>query len=182
MENIKPAYAKTTYVTTNALDFTDVDGLKAYVATSASASGVKMETVDAVPAGTPLMLVGTAGTEYTVPVAASATAPETNLLRAGDGTTVFDGTTYDYILFSDGLFYQIGDGTVATTKAYLHLESAPSTARALAVIFGDETTGISSMHNSQCIMHNEIYNLSGQRVAQPQKGLYIVNGKKVLVK
>ena len=31
-------------------------------------------------------------------------------------------------------------------------------------------------------MHNEIYNLSGQRVSQPTKGLYIVNGKKVVLK
>jgi hypothetical protein len=46
----------------------------------------------------------------------------------------------------------------------------------------DETTGISSMQNSQSTMHHEVYNLNGQRVAQPAKGLYIVDGRKVIVK
>ena len=31
-------------------------------------------------------------------------------------------------------------------------------------------------------MHNEVYDLSGRRVVQPTKGLYIVNGKKVIIK
>ena len=31
-------------------------------------------------------------------------------------------------------------------------------------------------------MHNEYFDLQGRKVAQPQKGLYIVNGKKVIIK
>ena len=181
-----PANAKSTYVTTKALDFSDVDGLKAYVATDASAGKVTLTEVGAVPAGTPLMLIGTAGTEYTVPVAASASAPAKNMFLAGDGTTVFDGTTYDYILFTDGLFYQIGSGTVATTKAYLHCDSDPTAtgARSLAISFGDDvTTGIESMNIEHSTLNIEnYYNLNGQRVVAPQKGLYIVNGKKVVIK
>ena len=179
---ITPAYAKTTYVTDGPMDFSSVSGLKAYVATSASGDGVTMTEEGAVPAATPLLLIGTAETPYSVPVAASATAPTTNLLKAGDGTTVFDGTTYDYILYSDGLFYQIGSGTVATNKAYLHLESNPAGARKLEIILDDDnTTGISVakriMDNSQVV-----YDLQGRRVAQPTKGLYIVNSKTVVVK
>ena len=186
--SITPANAKSTYVTTVPLDFSAVNGLKAYVATKAEAGSgsVTLSEVGAVPAKTPLMLIGTAGTEYTVPVAASATAPETNLFLAGDGTTVFDGSTYDFILYSDGLFYQIGSGTVATTKAYLHCESDPRAAaqgaRGLSIVFEDETTGIgATLMNSERV-NNEVYNLNGQRVAQPTKGLYIVNGKKVVIK
>ncbi|MBQ7509982.1 MAG: InlB B-repeat-containing protein [Prevotella sp.] len=181
---IKPAHNKSTYVASTALDFSGVAGLKAYRASDASAGKVTLDEVTTVPAGTPLLLIGTADTEYSVPALETADAIGTNLLVAGDGSTEFDGTTYDYILYSDGLFYQIGSGSVAVGKAYLHCESDPTAAgsRSLAISFGDETTGISSMHNSQCIMHNEIYNLSGQRVGQPVKGLYIVNGKKVLVK
>lgn len=46
-------------------------------------------------------------------------------------------------------------------------------------------TGIESIHHSQCIIHNpstlpEIYNLRGQRVSQMTKGLYIINGKKIV--
>ena len=183
---ITPAYDKTTYVTTKKMDFTGVEGLKAYVATEASNGKVKMEPVDAVPAGTPLMLIGTAGSEYTVPVPASATAPETNWLRAGDGTTEFNGSTFDYILYSDGLFYQIGEGTVATTKAYLHCESDPTAiiggARSLSIVFDDESTGIAEMEAVKNVENAKFYNLAGQRIAQPTKGMYIVNGKKVIMK
>ena len=118
-------------------------------------------------------------TEYQVPVVLSATAPATNYLVKGDGTTVFDGTTPDYILYSDGKFYQIGSGTVATNKAYLHLDSAP--ARALDIVFDDETTGIKE-NNRETIANNQFFDLSGRKVAQPTKGLYIVNGKKVVIK
>lgn len=178
---ITPAYAMTTYVTTKALDFTNVDGLTAYVATGATNSAVQVAAVTApVPAGTPLMLVGTPGTEYTVPVAASATAPA-NLLQAGDGTTVFDGESYDYILASDGKFYQIKGGTtVAVGKAYLHLDSAPGV-RSLVVKLDNEASGIESV-DSETADAEAIYNVSGQRVAKAVKGLYIVNGKKVIIK
>ncbi|MBQ9357560.1 MAG: hypothetical protein IJT98_09785 [Prevotella sp.] len=181
-----PAHDKSTYVTPKALDFSDVDGLKAYVATDASAGKVTLTEVGAVPAGTPLMLIGTAGTEYTVPVAESTEAPAKNMLVAGDGTTEFDGSTYDYILYSDGKFYQIGSGTVATTKAYLHCESDPTAAgsRSLAISFGEDTTTriSATQNNGEMTNGNIFFNLSGQRVAQPARGLYIVNGKKVLVK
>ena len=181
-----PAYDKTTYVTTKALDFSKVSpsGLNAYVATAAGSGSIMLEEVTTVPAGTPLMLIGTAGTKYTVPVAESATAPETNLFKAGDGTTEFDGGTYDYILFTDGLFYQLGSGTVATTKAYLHCDSDPTIAgaRALTISFGNQTTAISEMGIVNSKATTAIYDLQGRRVAQPAKGLYIKNGKKVLVK
>ena len=185
-QSITPAYAKSTYVTTQKLDFSAVDGLKAYVATDAKAGGVTMTRVEAaVPENTPLLLIGTADTEYQVPVVPSATAPAVNKLVAGDGTTVFDGSTYDYILYTDGKFYQIGSGTVAVGKAYLHLDAAPAAgARGIDIIFDDETTGISAAlkDNGEMTKDKAFFNLNGQRVALPTKGLYIVNGRKVVVK
>ena len=177
---VTPGHAKITYVTPQKMDFSEVSGLKAYVATDAASSGVTMTRVETVPENTPLLLIGTAGTTYNVPVAASATAPATNYLVKGDGTTVFNGKTYDYILYSDGKFYQIGSGTVATNKAYLHLDSEPSGARALDIIIDDDVTAIETVKSEKA--NNEYFNLAGQRVAQPTKGLYIVNGKKVIIK
>ncbi|MBR1395384.1 MAG: chitobiase/beta-hexosaminidase C-terminal domain-containing protein [Prevotella sp.] len=178
--SITPAKATTTYVTTKALDFSAVEGLKAYAATTASASAVTLTEVGAVPAGTPLVLIGTASTEYTVPVAASASAPAANLLVAGDGTTEIGGDSkYDYVL-SSGVFHRANAGTVAVGKAYLHLDSAPA-ARELTISFGDATV-ISAIAKSQEPNANGYYNLAGQRVAQPTKGLYIKDGKKVIIK
>ena len=49
---------------------------------------------------------------------------------------------------------------------------------------GGEATGINAVNGSEFMINgSDIYNLAGQRVAQPtQKGLYIVNGKKVVIK
>jgi hypothetical protein len=185
--SITPAYDKTTYVTTSALDFSAVDGLKAYVATAANAANVTMTKVeDPVPAGTPLLLIGTAGTTYNVPVVTTASAPAENLLRAGDGTTVIGGTSkYDYILYTDGLFYRANEGALAAGKAYLHLDAAPPAgARSLNIVFDDEE--VTSISEELRVKNEESagawYDLQGRKVAQPQKGLYIVNGKKVVIK
>lgn len=56
----------------------------------------------------------------------------------------------------------------------------PSGAR-INLNFGDEATGI-NMVNGSGLKVNGYYNLQGQRVENPKKGLYIVNGKKVMVK
>ena len=64
-------------------------------------------------------------------------------------------------------------------KAYL---AVPATVEAReGFVFGDETTGINNV-NANVNENQEVYDLQGRRVAQPTKGLYIVNGKKVLVK
>ena len=96
-----------------------------------------MQEVDTVPANTPLVLIGTHDETYTIAGAAYCSAPKVNLLKQGDGTTVFNGSTPDYLLYSDGKFYQIGSGTVATDKAFLHLAGSLSSAAGLRMIFED---------------------------------------------
>ena len=177
---IAPAKEYTTYVTEAALDFTGLD-LKAYVATTATSSAVNMEPVTTVPAGTPLVLKKGSSASYDVPVIVSADAPAVNNLRASDGVSTIGGDgVYDYIL-SNGMFYHASAGVLPAGKAYLHYDSAPGARESLEINFEDETTAISSV-NRETINNNGYYNLSGQRVAQPTKGLYIVNGKKVIIK
>ena len=53
--------------------------------------------------------------------------------------------------------------------------------RTISLAF-DDATAIDNMQVVNEIANQAIYNLSGQRVAQPTKGLYIVNGKKVIIK
>ena len=48
--------------------------------------------------------------------------------------------------------------------------------------FGNSSSGIQEMYNSQCTMHNEVYDLQGRRIEHPTKGLYLVDGKKVVVR
>ena len=82
-------------------------------------------------------------------------------------------------------FVKFNAGTVAANKAYLCVDNSKisAEARELSIIFDDgETTGITEMKNIQSESRGGIYNLNGQLVAQPAKGLYIMNGKKVIIK
>ena len=50
------------------------------------------------------------------------------------------------------------------------------------VLVKKETTGINTLNVEREMLNGEVYNLAGQRVPNPRKGLYIVNGKKVIMK
>ena len=98
-----------------------------------------------------------------------------------------DGTNYNYTLAAGPTFkHSDGTGTLAAGKAFLrttvNVPGDGDGARSLELDFDDdETTGIKAIETSQYT--NDIYfNLAGQRVEKPMKGLYIVNGKKVVIK
>ena len=88
-----------------------------------------------------------------------------------------------YLMKHTPEFRKTTSGTLAANKAYLAIPTGTG-ARALNIVFDDEqeTTAIESVAPQTLHMDNVYYNLRGQRVAQPTKGLYIVNGKKVIIK
>ena len=78
-------------------------------------------------------------------------------------------------------FYKLASGKkLGYGKAYLDNSSAPNYMN----FDEDETTEINSIENGKLTVESsEVYNLAGQRMAHPtQKDLYIVNGKKIVVK
>lgn len=181
-----------TYVSEYNLDFSQAqDGLSAYAIKDRSGSVIIKEAVTGiVPAGTPLLVSGTANASYTVPVATTAgSAPVGNLLKAGNGSPVeYEAKKTKYVLSANGetpVFKNIVAGTPATVpvgKAYLQFDEEVA-ARELTFDFNSETTAISELTNTNLTNYtNEYFNLAGQRVANPTKGLYIVNGKKVVIK
>lgn len=114
----------------------------------------------------------TIGTNYLVGSGNSSTEPS-----YGDGYYVF---SWDGENSSTVGFYKSSGGTLAAHKAYLNL-GAGSAREFLGFSFDDEATGINI---TPAFSEGEgvAYDLQGRRVANPTKGLYIVNGKKVLVK
>lgn len=85
---------------------------------------------------------------------------------------------------SNNTFYIIGANaaTVAPYRAYFKVANETSEARSLNFEFDDNTaTGIESV-NAETTSNGDIYNLNGQKVATPMKGLYIMNGKKIVIK
>ena len=68
-------------------------------------------------------------------------------------------------------------------RAYFQLKGNAASASSFSIDFGDgETTGIDDVRSQMSDVGGEVYNLNGQRVAQPAKGVYVVNGKKVIIK
>ena len=76
------------------------------------------------------------------------------------------------------------NGTIAANKAYLKFNSSSAAHEFFTFDFDTTATGVDSI-NTQDSEENadvKIYDLQGRRVADPGKGIYIVNGKKVLMK
>lgn len=71
-----------------------------------------------------------------------------------------------------------GNTTMSGFRAYF--SGVPANAR--VVFLGDESTGIAGVERMGNAENEKFYNLNGQRIAQPTKGLYIVNGQKVAIK
>ena len=170
-----------TFVSPYATDFSTT-GITVYTAT-AGATAVTLNEVASgkVPANTPVVLykAGADGTAINVPVIASADAVGSNDLKVSTGTDVADM----YVLASKGSgvgFYK-WSGTSDLSAGKIYLQGASSAREFLG--FGD-VTGIESLTPSPSPKGegSEYYNLAGQRVAQPTKGLYIVNGRKVVIK
>lgn len=165
---------------TEAIDLSWVDGLKAYKATVSGEKIVTELVTGTVAANTGLILQGENNATYRIPFAISGTALTDNVLVPTDGNPV-TGYVLGHTTTGGTAFYKVSNKAVAAGKAYIP-ENA-MTARQLSIdLLGDETTGISTMYHSECIMHNEVYNLQGQRVSAGAKGLVIVNGKKVFNK
>lgn len=170
------------------------DGLTAYKVESVNGNHLSLTDIvfQNIPAETGVLLQGSEGTYYLWPRYNDNSMVTGNMLY---GTTIEQtiatpaGNYYYYKLAKDktnglGWYWGANDGGVFTNGAHKAYLAVPQTAgaRSFISLFDDESTDISSMHNSQCIMHNEYYDLQGRRVVNPTKGLYIVGGKKVVIK
>jgi hypothetical protein len=102
---------------------------------------------------------------------------------------VIDANT-GYVLMNDATnrlgFYKNSNAfTVGANTAYLPANFAGSSEARFFSLFDDDATGISDatrLNDNEKMTNDNCFDLQGRRVAQPQKGLYIVNGKKVVIK
>lgn len=171
-EKVTLAKEYNTYIPTKDLDFSGVEGIKAYYVTAVTSTEATLTETATVAAGEGIIISGTPD-EYEVPVAAEAVEKSTANLLKTSGIA-----ENDYILY-DGQFVLCSDGTLADGKAYLPASAITYGAKVITLVFG-ESTGINEIQKAKA--DGAIYSISGVRVAQPQKGVYIMNGRKVIVK
>ena len=185
-----------TYSHIKNLDFSET-GITPYYASEVSNGSVTLTSIDnkTTYQYTGYILKGSAG-KYDVPIATNPTYLAKDYLKATNIYNIsvaasVDGTFhYVFAKNSSGVvgFYKLtSDHTLAAHKAYLETATdiKPTSGSRIALNFDDgETTYIDAlpMNNEKRMENIGYYNLAGQRVAQPTKGLYIVNGKKVIIK
>lgn len=172
-----------TYASDFALDFTGKD-IKAYTA-KVEEGKIVLTPIEKVAAGVPVVLYYEGGKTESIPLLTDDAddATDNQLVRGtGGAVATTDGDYTNYILNNvDGIgFYKANNKMVATNRAYLPVLTSeiPTTAR-LTIVFED-ATGIASLVNSEEVKSEKVYNLNGQRVTTPKRGLYIVNGKKII--
>ena len=173
------------YATLNALWPVAIpDGVTAYTGTITTPEGkdysyLTLNKIEGstIPATTPVVLAGDPAT-YTFAFADDVEAIEANDLK---GTYQEVAAAGQYVLAQpDGEaagFYKAASGNIAAYKAYITLPAAGEV-KGLSIVFND-ATGISETVNANALT-GKWYNVAGQRVRKAQKGIYIVNGKKVV--
>lgn len=163
------------------------EGVSAYVASAAEGNSVTMDALEGViPANTGVVLYSETPATYTFTETAADAYEGQNLMVAvtEDGGKQIGGNGTDYVLaLKDGAvkFYEANEGTIAQYKAYLQMSTAG--VKELNINFnGGEANGIRTIISNDNAKTNAIYNLNGQRLNSLQKGLNIVNGKKLFIK
>jgi hypothetical protein len=193
------------YVGKNDLDFTDVEGLKAYAVTGFAKGGnVMLTPVKKASADTPLYLVGEKDVTYMVPSTATYMAyanmlkgsayNPANLKELDSSLVPFILTKSKFVAMSDRVLelmnYTLNDGFVympvlksyaydaVTNKAY---DTFMTEAEVISMKLDSNRTAINGVKASRKD-EGVWYNLQGQRVENPRKGLYILDGKKKVLK
>ncbi len=173
IESIDATITDAGYATLNALWPVEIpDGVKAYtgVLNQPKTELALTEVTGTIPAATPVVLEGDAGT-YTFNITEDVEAVENDLKGTYQAAKPDGALTLQNIDGALG-FYTFTGNAIGANKAYLVLPTSAGVKIAFPT-----TTGIK---NVQLAGENTIYNLAGQRVNNAQKGIYIVNGQKLV--
>lgn len=181
----------TTFTSAYNLDFSNVEGgLTAYTAKyNKENDAVALTPVKKVAAHTGLILNGEAGKTYTLPILAS---DEAGLEAVTDNQLVdcvdavwSSSRDKDYFL-SNGKFVKSKyDGWTLPGKSFLYISGGRHTnqsASPLRVYVDNTATAINGITNNPVVKDEAYYNLQGVKVQRPQHGVFIHNGKKVVLK
>ena len=166
---------------------TNVKAYKIVEIVDGGTSYAKAEQVTAVPANEAVVVRSDNGAgTYQIPVTKNAVTLEGNLLKAATAAvSVTAEKTIYCIAEQNGLsgFYPVAVGT-SVTKGKGYLDQSGSNVKPVSILLDgdDDATSINEVLRMKNEEFNEdaIYNFAGQRLSKPQKGLNIINGKKLL--
>ena len=156
---------------------------------------LKMIKVISTAANEGVLLKGEVGRTYTYQIAETDPGLYTGnrVIGVREDTTLVqtesDGKS-NWVLQSDYKLHLVSNGTIKSGRAYVHETNDGDTnfgAKGIYLSFAlneeNNTTGIDSVENKKADEENVYYTLSGVRVINPtEKGVYIKNGKKVIIR
>lgn len=181
----------TTWSSMKKCDFTGT-GLTAYYVSEVAAGSVKLKQTDTTWDWCGYVVVGDAGT-YDIPVTDEASYPSATYLKAQvvEGTVVASAAgKYHYVLAAKmadnsalGFYRLTADQAMVSHKAYLETDTdiAPADVHHVSIVFDDDATGVSDLLVEKSgHAAAPAYDLQGRRVSLFSKGIYIINGKKIV--
>ena len=164
-------------------------GVEAYYMSAAAGTNATLTKIEegVIPANTGVILKGDAGT-YSFAGTTTTTTYDNKLVANLTTLGTYSYETAGYYILAAGPSFKESTGYTAGTpstflaagKAFLPKANVDGGAHELSLDFGD-VTAIKAVEAKK-VENGVFYNLAGQKVAQPIKGLYIVNGKKVVLK
>ncbi len=184
-------YGYATYCSPYPIDFSKAEGFTAWRVSDVSADGTITfsKITETIKEGQGVLLYNKDAdvenkTTVTLPVGESEgatefTTSENKLVGITEPTAI---AADQYFGLSGNKFVKVNAGTVPAGKALLPANAITNAARELTFVFEGETTGIRGIENSELRNEKSFFDLQGRKVAQPKKGLYIMNGKKVIMK
>lgn len=182
---------KGTYCCEYPLDFTDVSGIKAYIISGfkPSTGNLILTRAYEIPAGTGLYIDGTPGTTYNIPVKETDFYYSNMMKGVLVNSTIptYEGGYTNYVLVpygSDGVIFAGADNaSLSANRAYVQVPTSIAGARSwLGIEIDDNTTGIEGVQNPDTEeAEDDYYNLNGQKVQNLKRGIYIRNGKKIII-
>lgn len=186
-------YGYATYCSVNPIDFSSTEGYTAWRISEIANDGTITFTkiTEKIKGGQGVLLynkdadcVNTSEVTITFGDGTTLFSNDENKLRGTTAPTYFDqGAIYG---LSGKTFLKNNAGNVRANKAYINAEDVnvtnASPTKTFTFVFNDPVTGISEVQNVGAEEFDAIFNLSGQRLNKPQRGVNIINGRKVLVK
>lgn len=185
----------TTFCSKYNLDFSNVEGIKVYTATAYNSIKDEITLVKVRTSKTAMGLYASGNPGiYQIPIIDESRDNSLNMfVGVNEETTISttDGSYTNYIYTKpsgkEAGFYKVtSDRTIPAGKAYLQIptawlnEETTSEAKAVKLVFDDgESTGIDEVNRVES-KEDVIYDLQGRRVLNPSKGIYIINGRKVV--
>ena len=176
------SYEWATYVAQE--DLATPEGMEAYVVNKVTTTTIEAKAVSYIPVGTGILLKRTDKTANTFKGTAYEGTPENiaSLLK-GSATEASKLADYkDFVLYCDE-FVMSSANTIPAGRAYLPAAEVPANATRLIIDFEGETTGLKTVDSLQFTVDGW-YTVDGRKLqGKPtKKGMYILNGKKVVVK